>query len=269
MPAKKDNLPLNVENDMESTGTITYANEVIAIIAGVATSEVEGIAGMCTSGGFSDILGRNRNITRGVKVELGSEETSVDLYVIVEYGTPIQKAAHDAQENVRKAIETMTGLHVVRVDVHVQGVSFEKENKALEKGMQSAALASGELFKAVPGAAPAEKEAAPEPPAPPAKVELVEEEEERRDEKEPEDEPDELEAKLDAELAAEMAGEPTQGADEVQEPEAGKVEAAGEPEAEKPVEEPEAPAPQPEPEPAEQTSPKSPKPKKPQPAGKK
>ena len=54
----------------------------------------------------------------------------------MEYGTPIQKAAQDAQENVRKAIETMTGLHVVRVDVHVQGVSFEKENNALEAGKQ-------------------------------------------------------------------------------------------------------------------------------------
>ena len=186
MPSKKDNLPLNVEKDMENTGTITYANEVIAIIAGVATSEVEGIAGMCTSGGISDILGRNRNITKGVKVELGSEETSVDLYVIVEYGTPIQKAAHDAQENVRKAIETMTGLHVVRVDVHVQGVSFEKENKALEKGLQSAALASGEVFNKV---ASKKTDAQEETPVPPAKVELVEDEaEEERDIAEPEDE---------------------------------------------------------------------------------
>ncbi len=191
MPSKKDNLPLNVEKDMENTGTITYANEVIAIIAGVATSEVEGIAGMCTSGGISDILGRNRNITKGVKVELGSEETSVDLYVIVEYGTPIQKAAHDAQENVRKAIETMTGLHVVRVDVHVQGVSFEKENKALEKGLQSAALASGEVFNKVAGK---KSDAQEETPVPPAKVELVEDEaEEERDIAEPEDEAEDFE----------------------------------------------------------------------------
>lgn len=190
MPSKKDNLPLNVEKDIDSTGTITYANEVIAIIAGVATSEVEGIAGMCTSGGLTDILGRNRNITRGVKVELGTEETSVDLYVIIEYGTPIQKAARDAQENVRKAIETMTGLRVVRVDVHVQGVSFEKENKALEKGLQSAALASGEVFKKVPEKNEPQKE---EAPVPPATVELVEDEmEEERDLLEPEDEAEDL-----------------------------------------------------------------------------
>lgn len=143
MSVKKDNLPTNVDVDLENGGTIKYANEVIAIIAGVAASEIDGIAGMCTSGGISDIIGRNRNITRGVKVEVGGEEASVELYIIVEYGSPIQKVASDVQENVRKAIETMTGLHVVNVDVHVQGVSFEKEKKAVQSGIESAHL-SGE-----------------------------------------------------------------------------------------------------------------------------
>lgn len=140
MAVKKDNLPLSLRKDDDSTGTITYANEVIAIIAGVAANEVEGIAGMCTSGGITEVFGRNRNITKGVKVEIGSEEASVDLYVIVEYGTPIQTAALNVQENVRKAIETMTGLHVVRVDVHVQGVSFEKEQKEQQAGLEYAEL---------------------------------------------------------------------------------------------------------------------------------
>ncbi|MBQ7455411.1 MAG: Asp23/Gls24 family envelope stress response protein [Clostridia bacterium] len=142
MPGKKDNLPTNVDVDLENGGTIKYANEVIAIIAGVAASEVDGIAGMCTSGGFSDILGRNRSVTRGVKVEVAGEDASVELYIVVEYGSPIQKVAAEAQENVRKAIETMTGLHVVNVDVHVQGVSFEKEKKALQSGLESAHLTS-------------------------------------------------------------------------------------------------------------------------------
>ena len=140
MPSKKDNLPVSVDVDLDNGGTIKYANEVIAIIAGVAASEVEGIAGMCTSGGISDIIGRNRNITRGVKVEIGSEEASVDLYIIVEYGSPIQKVAAEVQENVRKAIETMTGLRVVCVDVHVQGVSFEKEKKDAQNVLESAHL---------------------------------------------------------------------------------------------------------------------------------
>ena len=147
MSAKKDNLPTNVDVDLENGGTIKYANEVIAIIAGVAASEIDGIAGMCTSGGISDIIGRNRNITRGVKVEVGGEEASVELYIIVEYGSPIQKVASDVQENVRKAIETMTGLHVVRVDVHVQGVSFEKENKDTQAGLDELHSGVAEMQK--------------------------------------------------------------------------------------------------------------------------
>ena len=130
MASKKDNLPLKVDMDTEQTSNITYANEVVASIAGVAASEVEGIASMCNVSG-SILSKKNSNITKGVKVEIGTEEASVDLYVTVEYGKPIQKAAHEVQEAVRKAIEEMTGLHVVRVDVHVQGVSFEKEQKAL------------------------------------------------------------------------------------------------------------------------------------------
>ncbi len=137
MASKDENLPVNVDIDLQNGGTIKYANEVIAIIAGVAATEVEGIAGMVTAGGFSDIISRNRNITRGVKVELGSEEASVDLYVTVEYGTPIHKVASEVQENVRKAIESMTGLHVVKVDVHVQGVSFAKENQERDAAIES------------------------------------------------------------------------------------------------------------------------------------
>ena len=113
-------------------GTITYANEVIAIIAGVAANEVDGVAAMCSSSSITDVFGRSKNVskvTKGVKVELGTEEAAVDVYLIVEYGTPIQTCAAAVQENVRKSIESMTGLHVVRVDVHVQGVSFEKEQE--------------------------------------------------------------------------------------------------------------------------------------------
>ena len=140
MASKKDNLPLSLAKENDSTGTITYANEVIAIIAGVAANEVEGIAGMCSGAGLSDVFVRTRNIKKGVKVEIGAEEASVDLYVIVEYGTPIQIAAQNVQESVRKAIETMTGLHVVRVDVHVNSVSFEKEKLEEEAGLENAML---------------------------------------------------------------------------------------------------------------------------------
>lgn len=140
--AKKDNLPKTVDIEKESASSITYANEVVATIAGITANEVDGIASMCNVPG--GMLGRNKNVTKGVKVEVGTEEVSCDLYVIIEYDRPIQKVAAEAQENVRKAIEAMTGLHVVRVDVHVQGVSFEKENKAISAGAEKARITTGE-----------------------------------------------------------------------------------------------------------------------------
>ena len=160
--AKKETLPMNIDiNDLEPGSNIIYSNEVVSIIAGVAASEVEGIASMVNVPNGS-LLGKKRDVTKGVKVEIGTEEASVDLYVTVEYGKPIQKAAQDAQESVRKAIEEMTGLHVVKVDVHVQGVSFEKENKALDAGAQHAVLEPAEaetpLVEAPAEEAPAAEE---------------------------------------------------------------------------------------------------------------
>lgn len=137
MTPDNENLPVHQEAEETAGGTITYANEVIAIISGIAANEVEGIAGMCTSGGFSDIIGKNRNVTRGVKAEVGTEEVSIDLYAIIEYGQPIQKVASEVQENVRKSIEAMTSLKVVRVDVHVQGVSFEKEKREVQTNLEA------------------------------------------------------------------------------------------------------------------------------------
>ncbi len=124
---------LSVEVTSQKNGKITFANEVVAIIAALAASEVKGIAGM--SGGvvegFAERLGR-KNLTKGVKVEVGNEEAAVDVYVIVEYGVKIHNVAYEIQDTVKKAIETMTGLRVVEVNVYVQGVSVEKEVKEKE-----------------------------------------------------------------------------------------------------------------------------------------
>ncbi len=177
MPQKKENLPVKADVDLQNGGTITYANEVIATIAGVAANEIDGIAGMCVSGGFGEILGRNRSITKGVKVEVGSQEAAVDLYIVVEYGKPIQKVAGEVQENVRKALESLTGLHVVRVDIHVQGVSFEKEKKAALTGIEAAKnprLTESEPKKEEK-AAPAKEEATAEETAQEAAEEITEE----------------------------------------------------------------------------------------------
>ena len=115
-------------------GTIRVADEVVSIIAGLATTEVDGIAGMSggIAGGIAEILGR-KNFSKGVKVEVGEKEAAVDLYIIVKYGIRIPEVALAAQENVKRAIETMTGLSVVEVNVHVQGVGFPEAEPKVEE----------------------------------------------------------------------------------------------------------------------------------------
>jgi len=114
-------------------GAIRIANEVVAIIAGLAATEIPGIAGMSGGivGGIAEMLGR-KNLAKGVKVEVGEKETAVDLYVIVDYGIRIPDVAAQVQANVKRAIENMTGLAVVEVNVHVQGVVFAPEPKEEE-----------------------------------------------------------------------------------------------------------------------------------------
>lgn len=115
-------------------GSVRIADEVVSIIAGLAATEVTGIAGMSGGvvGGIAEILGR-KNFAKGVKVEVGEREAAVDLYIIVKYGVRIPDVALSAQENVKRAIETMTGLSVVEVNVHVQGVGFPEEEPEEEE----------------------------------------------------------------------------------------------------------------------------------------
>jgi uncharacterized alkaline shock family protein YloU len=114
-------------------GAIRIADEVVSIIAGLAATEVDGVASMSggIAGGIAEALGR-KNLSKGVKVEVGEEEASVDLYLIVTYGSRIPDVAWGVQENVKQAIENMTGLKVTKVNVHVQGVSFPQEKKEEE-----------------------------------------------------------------------------------------------------------------------------------------
>jgi uncharacterized alkaline shock family protein YloU len=79
-------------------------------------------------GGIAEALGR-KNLTKGVKVEVGEKEAAIDLYIIIEYGCRIPDVAWNIQEKVKKSVETMTGLQVVEVNIHVQGVNIEKDSK--------------------------------------------------------------------------------------------------------------------------------------------
>ena len=111
-------------------GAIRISDEVVSVIAGLAAVEVEGVAAMSggIAGGIAEVLGR-RNLAKGVKVEVGSEEAKIDIFIIVKYGIRIPDVAWEIQENVKRAVERMTGLNVLQVNVHVQGVSFPHKDQ--------------------------------------------------------------------------------------------------------------------------------------------
>ena len=112
----------------EKNGSIRIANEVVGVIAGLAAMEVKGVYGM--SGGMVDgitELLKKKNLAKGVRVEVGEKEAAVDLYIVVEYGAKIPEVSVAVQENVKRAIESMTGLSVVEVNIHIQGVEFRQE----------------------------------------------------------------------------------------------------------------------------------------------
>ena len=107
-------------------GTIAYSNDVIATIAGLAATDVEGVAGLSggIAGGLAELLGK-KNLTNGVKVEVGNEEAAVDISIVINQGVVIPEVTEKVQADVKHTIETMTGLRVVGVNVYVQAISFD------------------------------------------------------------------------------------------------------------------------------------------------
>ena len=162
-----ENYPSDVKLNENPDGTVSFATEVVATIAGLAATEVDGVASMSSpSSGFADMFSRKntRNFTKGVRIDLDGSKVTVDVNMVVEYGSPVPEVARNIQENVKKAVETMTGLEVKAVDIHVAGISFEREQKAnaeldeqhrkmLEKTAETASAPEAEAVKA-----PAEEE---------------------------------------------------------------------------------------------------------------
>ena len=112
-------------------GDIQIADEVIAIIAGLAATEVEGVAKMYgnITNELVSKLGMNR-LSKGVKVLVTPNDVKVDLSIELKYGYSVMKVSEKVQEKVKQAIETMTGLEVSVVRVRIAGVAVEKEDKA-------------------------------------------------------------------------------------------------------------------------------------------
>ena len=119
------------EENVEIATNLNISEDVIGIIAGLAASEVEGIAGMQLGfvDGINQMFGNNKKYSKGVKIELEGRKVTVDIFVNVKYGVRIPDVAWAAQTAVKNSVETMTGLEVAAVNINVQGIIFEKEDK--------------------------------------------------------------------------------------------------------------------------------------------
>lgn len=113
-----------VQTENTNIGDIRIADEVVAIIAGLAATEVDGVCSM--AGGITNSLVSRlgmKNLSKGVKVEINDKEVEVKLALNVNYNTHIPEISKKVQDKVKSAIEGMTGLSVVKVDVSIAGVN--------------------------------------------------------------------------------------------------------------------------------------------------
>lgn len=121
-------LDINVDGDTEykEAGEVQIADDVIAVITEIATLEVDGVCAI--AGAKNDIVQtiRGKKASKGIKIEVNADEVHAALAIIVKYGIKIQDTCLKVQEKVKNSIETMTGLNVQSVDVHVIGVDFSQ-----------------------------------------------------------------------------------------------------------------------------------------------
>lgn len=126
---------IGVQNNQPeySKGTVTFANEVIATIAGVAAMDIPGVAGMCggIKDGIVELLGR-KNLTKGIKVVVNDNTVTVDVQIVVDYGVRVPDVCKEIQDSVIRALETMTGLTVYAVNITIQGVKFKELAAAVD-----------------------------------------------------------------------------------------------------------------------------------------
>ena len=119
-----ENKKAETENSENTENGIEISNDVIAVIAGVAVSEVQGVASMSGgfAGGITEVLSGKKNMAKGIKVDKTENTAKIDVNIIVEYGSRIPDVAFEIQNRLKKSVESMTGFKVEEVNVHVQGV---------------------------------------------------------------------------------------------------------------------------------------------------
>lgn len=117
-----------INTEDETIGNVKISVDVVARIASIAASEIDGVSSMYQSfvGGVAQKLGK-KNSSQGVKVEIVDEIANIDLYLVVEYGVKIPELAWNVQESVKANVESMTGLNVAAVNIHIEGIDFGKD----------------------------------------------------------------------------------------------------------------------------------------------
>ena len=111
-------------------GNIKISDEVIVRISAISAREVEGVAGLGSTVGWGDFLGKKLP-AKGVKVETVDGATIIDVHVTVEFGVKINEVAYKLQETVKNAVESFAGLDNITVNVFVDGIETDakKEEK--------------------------------------------------------------------------------------------------------------------------------------------
>ena len=119
----------NVLQEDESIGTVKIADDVVAMIAGLAATEVEGVSAMAGNTG-NDLMSKvgMKKIAKGVKVDVFEKHVTVDLALMMDYGYNIPATCQKVQTKVKTAIENMTGLQVTDVNIRIAGVNMQKGN---------------------------------------------------------------------------------------------------------------------------------------------
>ena len=114
--------------EKEMMGEVCIADEVVAIIAGLAATEVDGVDSM--AGNITnELVGKlgMKNLSKGVKVDVTEEHVSVDLSLNIKYGYNIPDVSERVQDRVKSAIENMTGLSVLDVNIRIAGVNINEQ----------------------------------------------------------------------------------------------------------------------------------------------
>lgn len=118
------------ENKDTELGNISVSKDVVAIIVAMEATKIKGVVGL-TAGrkGMSAPLLDKNNLTKGIEVSMNQKEVAITISLVADYSIGIYQIARETQKNVKKAIETMAGLNVTKIDINVLDVKFKEEKE--------------------------------------------------------------------------------------------------------------------------------------------